>query len=40
MIGGLFMLEIAIAIGIGAWFFLCGIVSFFAVAKTFKGKGE
>ena len=34
------MLEIAIAVGIGAWFFICGIVSFCAISKTFKDKGD
>jgi hypothetical protein len=34
------MLEIAIAVGIGIWFFLCGIFSFWAVSKTFRGKGD
>lgn len=30
------MLEICIAVGIGAWFVICGVVCYIAVAKTFK----
>lgn len=30
------MLEIAIAVGIGLWFVICGIVCYIAMDKTFK----
>jgi len=30
------MLEIAIAVGIGLWFVICGIVCYIAIDKTFK----
>ena len=31
-------MELAIAIGIGLWFLICGTASFIHVAKTFKSK--
>lgn len=34
------MLEIMIAVGIGVWFLFCGIVSFCAISKTFKGEED
>lgn len=30
------MLEIAIAVGIGLWFIISGLVSYFALSKSFK----
>lgn len=34
------MMEICIAIGLGAWFTLAGLVSTVAVCKSFKNNGE
>lgn len=31
-------MEYGIAIGIGLWFVLCGVVSYMHVNKTFKSK--
>lgn len=31
-------MEIAIAIGLGAWFVLAGIVSFISVSRSFKSN--
>lgn len=31
-------MELAIALGIGLWFLICGILSFIHVSKTFKSK--
>lgn len=33
-------MEYGIAIGIGLWFVLCGIVSYIHVGKSFKRKNE
>lgn len=33
-------MEICIAIGLGLWFCLCGIVSYILVAKTFKNNSK
>lgn len=35
-------MEIAIAVGIGLWFIICGIFSYIHLSKSFKGdeKGD
>ncbi len=32
------MLEIAIAVGIGLWFVVCGVVCYIAMDKSFKNE--
>ena len=34
------MREILIAVGIGLWFVVCGVVSYIAVCKTYSNKKE